>query len=81
MRYVGQTVNLKRRYRKHKKSDYGSKINPKRQWVEELFTLGLYPIIEQIEICPRNCANEREQYWIAYYREQYPDLLNVSDGG
>jgi len=79
VRYVGQTVNPARRFRSHLADK--SVSTPKRDWLDELLLLGLMPIMEVVEECQKGTVDEKEVYWIAYYRNLNTDLLNVLDGG
>jgi len=42
---------------------------------------GLLPILEIVEICDESKWQEREQYWIKYYKELGFDLKNMTNGG
>jgi len=79
VRYIGQTVNLSQRFRKHLTDKRIS--SRKRAWLDELLLLGKEPIMKVIEQCNKGNAGEREQYWIADYRNLNTDLLNISNGG
>lgn len=80
IRYIGKTVNIKKRYEQHLYWFTGT--NPRKErWIQNLKDKGLKPELDVIEECDRSSWIEREKYWIAHYREVYPDLTNISDGG
>ena len=74
--YVGQTSrSLKRRFYEHSrhKSAIGKAI---KKYGRENFT------IETIDVCETfEMANEREQYWIAFYGCVAPNGYNLTEGG
>ena len=79
IRYVGQTNNPKRRLSRHLGNS--RTLKDKRHinnWIRSLNTL---PIMEIIEVCDYSIRNEREQYWINYYKTKGYDLCNASNGG
>jgi len=77
VRYVGQTVDTVRRLDKHIQT---AKINKRHisNWIRSLSTK---PILEVIEDCDSSISNERERYWIQYYKDLQCDLCNHSAGG
>lgn len=74
VRYVGKTINIKRRYKQHL---YDKRKSHKASWVQSLRTLKLKPIIEILEICKNDNWIEREIYWI----NQFNNLTNLKSGG
>lgn len=79
VRYVGKTINLRKRMEAHF-SPNARAITPISRWNRSLKSAGKKPHCMILETVVGNWA-ERERYWIAYYRNQQPDLLNVCDGG
>lgn len=79
VRYVGKTNNLKRRLWQHYYDNKEAKT-PKRKWIKELLELGLEPVLD---ICERveSAWQEREKFWIKYYKDLGHPLTNISDGG
>ena len=73
VRYVGKTINLKRRYKQHL---YDKRQSHKASWVRSLKSEGLKPILTVIEECDDNWQ-ERENYHIS----QYDNLTNHKIGG
>jgi len=82
VRYVGKAVNLKRRLANHIIPSIKNKTCHRARWIASLLFLGLKPIAEVIEeIDALDSMNERERFWIAFYREQGCELTNTTDGG
>lgn len=81
IRYIGKTNNLKRRLLQHTKSKELLYNTFKNHWIKKLISLSLSPIIQVIEECDETNWQEKERYWIAYYRNIYTDLTNGTDGG
>jgi group I intron endonuclease len=79
VRYVGKTNNLNRRLSAHIKRSTTNKYHSAR-WINSLIDKGFKPLISIIEECTEKNWEEREIYWISYYREKY-DLTNILDGG
>ena len=73
VRYVGKTINIKRRYKQHL---YDKRGTHKASWVKSLRKDGLKPILNILEECTDNWQ-EREIHWIS----QYDNLTNHSIGG
>lgn len=82
IRYVGYThQELRQRLKEHK---YESMIkrSHKNNWLRSLYSSGLAPIIEEIELVGSEFSwADRERYWIKYYRSVGCDLTNGTDGG
>lgn len=83
IKYIGQTVQkLSTRYKSH---IYDSLIlNEKYKkctWIRKLAKLNLLPIIELVEEIDKVDLNNRERYWIKYYKELGATLTNSTDGG
>lgn len=74
IRYIGKTRNVDRRYREH--CFYGSPNRRMREWIVELSTEGLLPVICVLEITTLANAEERERHWIGQVK-QTGQLLNV----
>lgn len=76
--YIGKTNNLEKRLRSHLLDKTKSIKN---NWIKKLKKLGLVPKIECIEECTDINVDEREIYWISYYRKINPKLKNMTKGG
>lgn len=83
VRYVGKTeTRLSRRLAGHIKQAKDGRGGSSAPWILDLLAQGLRPRIEMIETVPvGNAWPAREKHWIAEYRRQYPDLLNIALGG
>lgn len=79
--YIGQTKDIHKRWVSHM---YGLKshkydMNSGLQKDYDLYGQDSFEMIE-IEECPKEIANERERYWIKYYKS-LGNCHNVSPGG
>lgn len=72
VRYVGKTINIKRRYKQHL---YDKRGSHKSNWVQSLRKQNLKPVITILEECDN--WQEREIYWIS----QFGNLTNFLAGG
>ena len=83
--YIGQSVNINKRLYTHRYNAYNTKN-------EKTYDLYLYVAIrkygkdnfsyEIIEQCEKSLLDEREQYWIEYYKSNQKEYgYNLSDGG
>ena len=84
VRYIGQTKHsLKSRMNTHIYDSIKYRYNaPKCNWVRKLLNNNLFPIIEVIEEVENDKLDEREIYWISYYRNILgKKILNLTDGG
>lgn len=73
-RYVGQTRYPEQRLKGHL-SDHSN--DDKHAWFDELCNEGLHPVIEIIEECFEEDADDREMLWIRRLSKKYP-LVNIS---
>ena len=80
IKYIGKTVDIDKRYKQHIEN-YTNQKSLKSSWVLSILRSGLLPIIEIVEICDESKWQEREQYWIRYYKELGFDLKNMTNGG
>lgn len=78
VRYIGKTVSpLHKRLSSHYRE---KRYSYKNNWISSLKKQGLKPIIKLVEICNSTNWEERERYWIKYYRT-ITKLTNELDGG
>lgn len=79
VRYVGKTVkSLRHRLSLHINSSLRAvKKTYKEAWITGLYSKGLKPLIELLEIAEDDKWEEREIYWIT----QFPNLTNTAPGG
>lgn len=79
VRYVGQTVDPRRREWLHcspSNNKGGRRVN---LWIRRLLASGQKPVFRVVE--GTDSLDEREQHWIAHFREAGCDLLNMNAGG
>ena len=81
VRYVGWTVNPKRRLRDHL-SESRRKDTYRARWIRALSSLGLVPVMTVLEPgVGETTWAEAETRWIAHYRDNGARLTNATDGG
>lgn len=78
--YIGQSVDIKERFRQHIKTGLSCSIVTNKLY-QEMYKQGpenfTYEILEQV---PKEKLNERETYWIEFYKTKEIGL-NVTRGG
>lgn len=78
IRYIGKTGNLKNRFSGHLSN--AKKLKSRlANWIKQLSTQNLQPIMEIVEICTIDNWEEREIYWINFFKT--PKLCNIHPGG
>ncbi len=85
IKYIGQTTNgiirLYGHWRDFKLNKFGRLIKVK-AWVKKLKSEGLKFKVRYLDYgTTREELNQKEIYWIKYYRDLNCDLLNHADGG
>lgn len=82
IRYVGKTVNdLKHRLSAHISESRNLQNNhPKHRWIRKVFDSGDEPNIVLIEEVDDEIWEDREKYWINFYKHTN-NLTNISEGG
>ena len=80
IKYNGKTINIDRRYKEHIQTHRNRK-SKKNSWIINLIKNGLEPIMEIIEECNLDNWEEREIFWISYYKELGFNLKNTQNGG
>lgn len=79
VRYVGKTVDPKRRFYEHRTD---TDDNPhKRRWIAKLRALGMEPAFVVLEECPAALWRERERWWEHQFRAQGEPLTNIRECG
>ena len=72
--YIGKSTVGSKRALSHLKTSHSDKIN---EWVSEVRKNGYEPLVDIIEeVEDINKLADREKYWIGFYFEQNPMLLN-----
>ena len=80
VRYVGKSDRPHKRWISHCNGYYELK-SMKNSWIQSLATQGLRPELVVIEETTVDQWEDRERYWIAYYRQAGCDLTNGTEGG
>lgn len=86
IRYVGKTTSVKRRFNSHIKEAYSleeKNYSHKQNWIRSLLDRNILPEMKIIEtINDDNIIwQDREKYWIKYYKDLGHDLTNSTKGG
>lgn len=80
VRYVGKANNVSQRYKAHLNKARKHQVH-KANWIKQLKTLGLKPILEVIDVVPIDNWTFWEKYWIGQMKAWGFDLLNYTLGG
>jgi predicted GIY-YIG superfamily endonuclease len=82
IRYIGQTVDLERRYRRHLQPSNLARHTHKNHWIKKMLRDGQKPIMIELD-CVETYEEviEREIYFIACYRQLIGDALTNSTSG
>lgn len=82
-RYVGKTIGwVGARHKAHLSEAKRGGHRPVLRWLREQMEAGRPAVVKHLEwLRPDDNVAARERYWVAVYRAEYPDLLNVTAGG
>lgn len=78
IRYIGKANNPRKRFNKHLRQ---TDDTYKQRWIHGLQSRNLKPLMQIIEEIPVDLWQERERYWIDFYRAQGCHLTNTAPGG
>lgn len=81
IKYIGKTIDINRRFKEHLQDSYLKDNTYKNNWIKKLLSENLQPIFEVVEECCEDIWEERERFWISYYKEIGFNLTNMCDGG
>ena len=84
VRYVGVTTKkINERFSQHKYCAMHPEKRglPVHKWMYSKYKQGGTILFTKIDECTYDCWEEREQYWIKYYKDLGYNLLNISKGG
>ncbi len=83
LRYIGKTksARCKVRLMEHCSSKTIKQRHHRSVWIQSLLKLGLKPEMRVIEETTEQCWQERERFWVEYFRHRGADLTNTTDGG
>jgi hypothetical protein len=76
IRYVGRTINMKHRYKQHRRPSNSTEGKKKVNWVLELKAQSLEPVMKMLEEVDETNVAERERYHIKYYLSLGANLTN-----
>jgi hypothetical protein len=80
-RYVGITKHsLKKRLSRHISVE-NRETDHRSNWIRQLISLGLSPVIELLEVVEDSQRIDSEQAWILGFRQIGANLVNSTDGG
>ena len=80
VRYIGKTLNFKRRQREHIKC-YSKSNTYKNNWIKSLIKNGDYPVISILDEVEYEDSAFFETYWISQFKSWGFNLTNLTDGG
>ena len=81
VRYIGQTINMHRRFNDHARSGYKQR-NRYGNWMKKLRRLGVKPELHVLEVVAQaNDLDMIESFWIASIQAAGGVLLNGTSGG
>lgn len=77
MSYIGQSVDIERRYKQHKRINTDNTIfhNAIREYGFDAFDF------EIIELCAKDSLDEKEKFYIKKCNTIYPKGYNIATGG
>lgn len=81
--YIGQSINIRRRYNSHKNKYDHDKIKYEDTYFHRMLRhYGFENFdFEIIEECSKSVLDEREQYYISLFNTLYPNGYNITSGG
>lgn len=79
IRYIGKTINLKKRLYTHIYLSKKGLKRPLNLWIKKILDNNILPAIKIIENVNEKNWADREKYWINFYKNE--KLLNLTDGG
>lgn len=77
--YVGQSKNIEQRYKSHCRISNNKSNNKRCNWLSSLISKKVFPELQILEVT--NDLDNREIYWISYYRNLNQAIYNSADGG
>lgn len=78
--YIGQSVDIRERFRSHIRTSLGSAPSSNKLYQEMKKYQPCNFLFEILEEVPRNSLNERETYWIDFYKTKDYGLNNTKGG-
>lgn len=81
IRYIGKSVNPKRRLMQHIHGRKDQKITPCSAWIKSVLKKGQEPEMMIIEETTQELWQERERFYIDMFRKSGENITNIADGG
>jgi group I intron endonuclease len=78
--YIGKTTVGKKRFKMHL-WDIKKPNRPIKCFIAKYVNIGIHPLFEILEYVAGEEIDEREKYWISFYKQSGLSLLNLTDGG
>ena len=79
IRYVGWTIDLENRYKKHLSPSCLKSKNHKNHWIKHLLSIDIKPEMVLLEIIEVEEIVKKEKEWISFFGRE--NLTNDTDGG
>lgn len=86
--YVGQSLNIEKRYKEHLRSGQPDKYSIKNERDTKTpihLAMQKYGVenfqLRVLELCDKESLNEKEKQWIKYYKAKDFSCYNIADGG
>jgi group I intron endonuclease len=80
IRYIGKTKSINKRYSEHINQSKNKKTY-KEKWINNTLLNGGKIIIEILDVCDDEVANDSEMYWISQFKMWGFKLVNLTNGG
>jgi group I intron endonuclease len=80
VRYIGKTINLKKRYQSHI-NESSLRRTHKEKWINKTISEGGKITMEVLDFCDEKESNQIESYWISQFRAWGFNLVNLTLGG
>jgi hypothetical protein len=82
MKYIGKTIDLKKRFKSHLLHSRLKKDTYKNHWIKKLLNDGDCLEIHIIQqLYNEKDLNEAEKYWIKFFKDNGARLTNQTEGG
>ena len=82
IRYIGFTTFLiEKRLKEHIDESSSNKRTYKLNWIRKLLKKGVTPTIKLVEVVPFEIVDQKEIYWVSYFKNLGEPLVNGTKGG
>jgi group I intron endonuclease len=79
--YIGQTWNLKDRYKSHRFDSLNRTKTHKDKWYKKYTNLGWEPQMSTLCECEESEVDKMERFYISFFKQMGFKLTNAEDGG